>query len=403
MGSFLTALLQGVGRTGSEVSQGQQFAKDQALAEQDRKLKLLQSQMGLQELGQKLKMNAAPQFVASHEDPSGQLFNTKRDPMSGALTDSPGGKAAPKESYTPILDENGNYVAFDKSTGKVAPLELNGSPVKGVPKGKGGPLTVDGKPVGIWRGGKPLTPDSPEWTPGDAVQFASYLKGYVESEGNKDRRIKLASESRVEAYMKTRMYGAMDAQNGSLVYITPQEMAKSPGRYAPAGAAVQAKNRTGIFQDIKVAQDFTKDAINKLPDDAFDPGARLQIAAALRSDNPNSAWHEFLTSDVAATLTPQQIDYVTAIVNMQESALALRSVAGLGQGSDKLRDAITRMLPGAGTPSKAYALRQMQLFDSEVNALRTTVPGIGAPGQGGGQTPGAPPPSATIIKWEDVK
>jgi hypothetical protein len=58
----------------------------------------------------------------------------------------------------------------------------------------------------------------------------------------------------------------------------------------------------------------------------------------------------------------------------------------MGQGSDQLRAAITKMLPGAGTPSRAYAERQMTLFDGEVKALKTSIPGIGGPGHGGGIT-----------------
>lgn len=388
MGAFLTSLLQSVGRTGNEAAEGQDIAKRSRFEEEDRKLKLLQSQLGLSEVQQKLKMNAAPQYVGSHEDPKGQIFNTKRNPLTGDLTDQPGGKGSPKESWTPVLDADGNYVAFDKTTGKAAPLELDGKQVKGAPKGKSGPLTVDGKPVGIWRGGKPLTPDSPEWAPSDAVQFAGYLKGYVESEANKDKRIKLASESRVEAYMKTRMYGAMDAQNGSLVFVSPDEMRKSPGRYAPAGPSVQAKNRIAIFNEIDTTKTFLNDAIGKLPDDAFSPEARLQISYALRDEDPKGAWHNFLNSDVAATLTPEQINYVTSLVSMDESAMSLRSIAGMGAGSDMLRGAIFKMLPGAGTPSKAYAIRQMKIFDAEVQALKTSVPNIGEPGQGGGQTKG---------------
>jgi hypothetical protein len=402
MGAWAQTILQGIGRTGSEVAQG----KDIALDEQAKKLQMLQSQLGLQQLRQKLGMEAAPQYVGSYAGPSGQRFNTTRNPLTGALSDQPGGQQESKGTFKPLLTESGDYVLYNDVTGKQQPfVDEKGAPIKGFPKGKSGPLMINGKPGGVIRNGQPLTPDSPNWTPQDAVQLANYLKTYGEGEEAKNKRIQLASQSRVEAYMKTRMYAAMDAQNGSLVYITPSQMSQNPGRYAPAGPAVQAKNRAGIFQEIDTATNFLNDAITKLPNDAFDPAARLQIAAALRSPDPESAMHEFFTSDVAATLSEPQIEYVTTLKNMQESALALRSVAGLGQGSDKLRDAITQLLPGAGTPSKAYAIRQMKIFRSEVNALRTTVPTIGEPGQGGGQTPNAnqPPPGATVIPWDQVK
>lgn len=399
MGALLTAILQGAGRTGADISQGR-------LDEQDRRLKMLQAQMGLQELQQRMKTQAAPQFVGSHADPAGNLFNTMRNPLTGGLTDLPGGRETPKGTWKPLLQESGDYVEYNDVTGESRPMkDASGQPIRGFPKGKNGPLVINGKPGGIIRNGQPLTPDSPDWTPADAVQLSSYLRTWQEGENAKNERIKIASQSRVDAYMRTRMYGAMDAQNGSLVYVTPSQVASNPGRYAPAGPAVSAKTRAGIFQDMDVAQNYLNDAISKLPNDAFNPQARLQIAYALRSSDPEAAFHEFLTSDVSATLSDSQIEYVTALINMQESALALRSIAGMGQGSDKMRDAITKMLPSAGTPSKAYAMRQMQLFRAEVNALRTTVPTIGEPGMGGGVTPGvnAPPPGSKIIKWSDVK
>ena len=149
-----------------------------------------------------------------------------------------------------------------------------------------------------------------------------------------------------------------------------------------------------------------KDSIKALPNNAFDPGARAQIAMVLRDEHPRAAWYNFLNSDVAATLGKEQIDYVTALVSMDESAMSLRSIGGMGQGSDTLRGAISKMLPGAGTPSKAYADRQMALFDGEVKALKTSIPNIGEPGRGGGATAApssTPPPGSKIIKWDDVK
>jgi hypothetical protein len=402
MGSFLTAFLQGVGRTGSEAAEGQDYAKKSRLEEQDRNLKLLQSQLAMSELQQKMKMNAAPQFVGSHADPTGQVFNTTRDPMSGSLTDKAGGKEAPKESWTPVLDESGNYVAFDKTTGKASPLELNGKPVRGVPKGKSGPLTVDGKPVGVWRGGKPLTPDSPDWTPQDAVQLATYLKTYGEAEENKNQRIERAARSRAAAWMQIPI-GQYDSETNSFVSVSRDTVVKNPGRYGPPAPAMQIVNRNRLFNEIDATRGVMNDAIAKLPDDAFSPEARAQMALVLKDEAPWSAFQEFMHSNYATTLTNEQIDYVTALASLQESAMALRTAGGVpGAATDRVRGAIQKMLPGAGTPSKAYAIRQMRLFDVELGALRKNMPNAGAPKASGADT-GQPPAGSTIIKWSDVK
>lgn len=376
MGSLLTAILQGAGRSGNELTE----AKNANLQEQQ---KLQQFKQQLAQLNQKMQLEKAPQFVGSHADPKGQIFNTQRDPMTGKLTDTAGGKEAPKESWSPILDADGNYAAFDKTTGKMAPLELDGKQVKGVPKGKNGPLTVDGKPVGVWRSGKPITPDDPDWTPGDAVQLARYLKGYGDAEANKDARVKLSAQSRAWAWMQMPI-GVYDADTNSMTEVSREQVSKNPGKYAPPGPAMQIINQHRLFNEIDATTQLVNGAIAKLPNDAFDPEARIQIAAALRDENPASVFHQFLTSEAASTLSKEQIEYVTDLVSLQESAMALRSIGALGQGTDKIRNAIQKMLPSGSTPSKYYAMQQMTVFQTEVEALRRNIANAGRPGTGAG-------------------
>lgn len=246
--------------------------------------------------------------------------------------------------------------------------------------------SVDGVPMGVYHQGKVVTPGDEGWTSHDDKLLADAKTAYKQGEKAKDDRIQLAANSRVAAYLKSRLYGVMDASTGSLVMVPASEVANNPGKYAPAGPAVTAKNRTSVFSEIETATGYLEKAINELPDKAFDPSARAQIAMVLRSDSPTSAWHNFLSSDVAATLDDKQIQYVTAVVNMDESAMALRTVAGMGQGSDTMRNAIIKMLPGSSTPSKAYAKEQVRLFKGEVGALKSSIPNIGSPGQGGGST-----------------
>jgi hypothetical protein len=409
VGAWLQSVLSNIGRAGSDVQEAKERNLAQKNQQAQQQLKLQEFQSQLQELQQRLQTGKAPQLTGSYTGADGKRYDAMRDPLSGKITYQVS-EAPPEQKgvFKPLLTEKGDYVLYNDVTKETKPLEVNGQQVKGFPKGKNGPLIIDTKPAGVIRNGQPVVPTDPDWTDADAVKLASYLKTYGEAEEQKNARIKLASTSRVEAYMKTRMYGAMDAGTGALVYVTPSQIVQSPGKYAPAGAAVSAKTRTGIFQDMDVAQGFLNEAIAKLPDKAFDPGARAQIAGALRSSDPSSAWHEFLSSSIATTLDDSQVEYVTALINMQESALALRSIAGMGQGSDKMRDAITKMLPGGGTPSKSYAIRQMKLFKAEVDALRTTVPMIGEPGQGGGVTApqpgtGTPPPDGKVHFTEGSK
>jgi hypothetical protein len=286
------------------------------------------------------------------------------------------GEAATREKYDIRPDANGEIVAIDKTDPNkvVRVTDKDGRTVTGAAKGKNGPMLVDSVPVGMYWNGKPYTPNTPGWTAQMAKELETYKAAYATSEAGKDHRIKLAADSRVMSFMNTREYAAI-SKNGDLVYATPAEL--KSGDYAPASQGVQAKNRAQIFQEIDYTKNMLKESIAALPDDAFDATSRAQIAAVLRDEDPRSAWQKFLGSSAAETLGDEKQNYVTALIALNESAMSLRSLGGMGGGSDQLRNAIFKMLPGAGTPSKSYANRQLQLFEGEVNALSKSTPHIG--------------------------
>lgn len=94
MGGFLTALLQSVGRTGNEAAEGQDIAKRSRFEEEDRKLKLLQSQLGLNEVQQRMGATQqrmtegrAPKVIATYRAPDGKMHNMMQDPMTGSISD----------------------------------------------------------------------------------------------------------------------------------------------------------------------------------------------------------------------------------------------------------------------------------------------------------------------------
>jgi hypothetical protein len=408
MGAWLTSILQGVGRTGNELAEAKYNNAQDKQKQIEQQQKMQQFKMQMQELQQRLATGKAPQVADTYTDANGKRIDTVRDPMTGALTERAGGQAAAKAEYQPYVDDKGSVLSFNKGTGEFKTPTVNGQPITAAGKGKNGILMVDGAPIGVYRNGQTLTPGDPEFSAQDAKHLMEAKGGYEKGEQNKDKRIQLAASSRIAAYLQSRMYGVMDAETGSLVMVPAADISKNPGKYAPAGPATTLKNRIAIFNEIDYTSGMLKESISALPNSAFDPGARAQIAMVLRDEAPKAALYNFLNSDVAATLSPDQINYVTSLVSMDETAMSLRSIGGQGQGSDTLRAAVLKMLPGAGTPSKAYAERQMVLFDGTVKALRTSISGIGEPGHGGGTTKGdtktgTPPPGAKIVKWDDVK
>ena len=305
--------------------------------------------------------------------------------------------AASRDKYAIQPDKEGNLVAVDtEDPSKVVRVtDATGQPVTRQGKAGAAPkvVNVEQVPYGVARDGKVVTPDSPEWTPDDARLFAAASKAYATGEKVKSDRQGLWMKAYAQMRGKVMEYSVYDNTAGENTYANANTINANPGRYSAASLEQQLRNRRSIFDEIGYTTGQMNKAIDGLGDQAFDAEARAQIALVLANPDPDSAWSEFKNSTFAGTLSPEQINYVTGLVSLQESAMSLRSIAGMGAGSDMLRGAIAKMLPGAGTPSKEYAKRQMELFTGEVKQLQTSLPGHlqgGAPARMTGPPAAAP-------------
>jgi hypothetical protein len=254
-----------------------------------------------------------------------------------------------------------------------------------------------GVPYAISRNGKTLTPDSPEWTDTDQKLLDATKAAY--EKGEKD---KAALSAKRQSYFGSLPQGvllkkddpAKGLKAGELAFVSRTEAADHPDKYAPPAQGDQALLSNARFGEIQQTVDYVNDAIDKLPDEAWDEKSRAQLAYYLRSPNPSSAINQFLKGEAGTTLSQAQQDYVTALASMVESAQAMTSLQGIGQrGSDKMRATIAAMLPTAATPSRSYAKRQMKLFQAEMDQLKKGVPSLGGL-TGGGNFKNNPPPTA---------
>lgn len=281
--------------------------------------------------------------------------------------------------------------APDPATGKIMDVDTQ-AVVPGAVKETAGMQaapsvkTTNGVPTAISRNGKLLTPDSPDWTLADERQFKAAKAAYAQGNLDKMKLNQDRMNSYINARAKTQQYGVINKETGEPEMVNALTLNANPGKYGPGALTQQLKNRAGVFDEIDATKEQFNNALGKLSDDDFKTLPRAQIALALQDRDPRSALSTFLGSEVGTTLTPAQVDYITGLMTMDESAMSLRSIAGMGQGSDTLRNAITRMLPGPETPSKDYAKRQMDLFKVELDALRRAVPASGKLGM-------SPPPS----------
>lgn len=300
---------------------------------------------------------------------------------------------AVRNRYDFKFDSNGTPFWFDKRThaaGKVEFQDKDGNTVspKMLVKGRTGIATVNGVPIGVYGptddgtyGVK--TPDMKSWNGDDAKQFEAAKVAYAQGEANKNKRIAWGAEMRAKMWGKYARppMSVYDAETGNMVMATQQQITEHPEKYAGASPAMQLTNRLNLFNEISGTEEELKRTISGMGMQTFSEEARAKISAVLSLDSQTPgvyklAMDEFLRTNVADSLTREQVEYVTALAAMEESALSLRTLGGMGQGSDMMRAAILRMVPGAGTPSGAYALRQLQLFDIEMKGLKKAMPGI---------------------------
>ena len=194
---------------------------------------------------------------------------------------------------------------------------------------------------------------------------------------------------RYKIMMDTPMAG-YDSANGNTGFITKKmildaEKEGDSGRFVPIEAATKIRSRLAAFSEIEIASTTAKNALKNLDTD-FTLEFRAKMAQMLKADDSRSAAQNLISSSIGRTLTAPQRNYVIAVANMKESAFGLRTLQGLGQGSDTLRAAMEGMVLNAHTWSKAAGAEQMRLFDQETAALKKAIPGLGGAG-GSRKTP----------------
>lgn len=188
-----------------------------------------------------------------------------------------------------------------------------------------------------------------------------------------------AATIRVEGLGSIREMPVIDTKNGNtLQYASATEINRAnqaePGRYVPAGEGRNALNKTALLEDIRGSIQQTRESLATIPE--FSASDKAMIAVALRDRDPKSAVSQLIGGAAGGHMTPQQQEYLINLAQLHEQALAMRSVLGAGQGSEDLRAAILRTIPGPSTPNKAYASKQLDAFEKTLNRLSRGVPTV---------------------------
>lgn len=253
-------------------------------------------------------------------------------------------------------------------------------PVSGQPITKGGMYSIKAKTSGQELSVKPVDPAENKTKLYERANKGDKEAQAILDKMNADdiRKAEASGEARARAFGSYRPVQVLDTKNGNRpITITADELKdankKEPGRYLSASGGEKALTRTAVIVDIRDAIGNVKQSISNLKTD-FTPAMRAQIALVMKDRSPKSAISNWLGSDMAATLTPDQVDYITDLAQIQENAMAMRSVLGAGQGSEDLRAAILRTVPSMLTPNREYALKQLDKFNQQLNRLERGVP-----------------------------
>lgn len=187
------------------------------------------------------------------------------------------------------------------------------------------------------------------------------------------------AKARGEALGNMREYSVIDTKNGNtLAYMTPNALNEAnknePGRFMPASGGTQAMSKNAMINEIEFSSQNVRNALNNID---FSQSQIAKFSNVLKTNDNGGAIGNFLQSNIGKTLTPDEINYVTAIKNLRESAYALRVAGGAGaQSSDMMRGAIDSMVPGKNTPNKEYAMKALDLFDMQAKLLRKGIPKV---------------------------
>jgi len=325
-------------------------------------------------------------------------------------------EARQKYQYIPAMD--GTIWAVNKNDRNDAHQLRDtdtGDAIKGKVAKEGQLYMANGMPVGVFHSGKRVMPGDEGWRTQDQKMFDAAVSGAKEKQllrvdpvisamigdppdpnkfakGRSDpgygkelkawgdaafqkqlQKAEATGAARAKAMNEYRPVQVMD-DDGS-VYYTTAKKAIEQGQ-AGAGEGIKLRPREAQINDIQVASKMTRAAINEL-DKKFTPDQIAKLHFAMSTEDASLANTE-LSTLATQDLSEKQQDFVIWVRQLNERAMSLRNVAGMGAGAQDLRSAIRAMIPGIRSGSKEMMNKQLNAFDNQVSILKT---GIAHPGK----------------------
>ena len=285
-----------------------------------------------------------------------------------------------------------SYLKDNGTAGITSPLDIMPQIYQGIPSQV--PVMRDvetpiSKPKGIgtyWKMNKEGQPEDTGLPTGteknQIIQEKSTGLLPPDVEAQKIRIAEASGMGRAVGYGKIRPISVYDTKTGDIKTINMNEFNEAnksePNRYIEEAKASPILKSNLIMNDMSGSIQRTRESLNNLKND-FDSNQNAQFALIMKADDPHSAWEAFKRSAFGKTLTSDQIDYVTDLIQLREQMLGLRNTIGAGQGSDMMREAMNATLPSSSTPSKEFANSQLDKADATLERIKPYIPKIHVP------------------------
>jgi hypothetical protein len=296
----------------------------------------------------------------------------------------------------------------------------SGGEIKGQVKAGAAPKVVSNGnvPYAVVRDKQTLTPGSPGWTKEDQALFDGALdagrmkqqlrippdigdqigappdpKDYAKRDKDpqyaKDLRVygKKAMDLEMQKASASAIARAKAMNDYKIVEVTDYDANGDPVTHFTTGKAALegglssatqgAKNlsRSKQIEDIQVSSEKLRDAVTNI-DKPFSPKQIAVMQEALKAGDESIASAEFQAL-ANEQLTDKQFQAALWIKHLNERAMSLRNIAGMGQGAQDTRDAIRSLLPNMGTGSPERMKTMLDAFDNQVKILGSGVPKAG--------------------------
>lgn len=212
--------------------------------------------------------------------------------------------------------------------------------------------------------------------------------------GNKYHQISAVGPSvaRAVAFSMNKPLSVID-ENGVARYERAGDAIASQA--APSGIGAQSMSKQAQFNDVHAGLGIMRSAINGLPEGRLSAESIAALTMATRETDPDVA-HQIMDTYLGThQLTEPEKNFVVAMQQINERALSLRNIAGMGSGSDQLRAAIRATLPSAKSGDTAMMRKQLDATTNLVDNLQTGLVKTNTPTGRGTGAPNTAAPKAT--------